>query len=256
MTSIIAECGLCHDGNIDRAHSMIAAAAFSGAAGVKFQKRSAAHWFRDSTPRPEGRQSFGATAGEHRRALELTVAQHIDLRAHARALGLLFGVSVWDIESAVEAMDRIRPDYIKIGLPVVRDNAKLAERIGRLSELPLHVSCSTVQQAAEWGDRGAIVYYCPGHYPDGDHEIDVSKLGMFNARGISLHTRNIDFAARAAQYGIAYVEHHFALDGTLHSDREYSLSPEELANLAARVGVRVKQREYEAQESLWLTGRS
>lgn len=236
---VIAECGLCHDGSFSRAIAMIDAAADAGAWGVKFQKRSAPHWFADPTPRPPARRNFGRTAGEHRRNLELTASQHEILRRHAHSRGLAYGVSVWDVESASEALHVIGADWIKIGRPMlVMPGGEGRRLISLLSSLvaggKLHASCRDGLEASivRSSAPDARVYYCPGRYPDPDHLVDAfAGVGAIAAAGISLHTRSLHHAADAVKAGARYVEYHFALSGTVHSDSEFALAPANLARL-------------------------
>lgn len=236
---LVAECGLCHDGEIDRAREMVVTAAQAGANAVKFQKRSALAWFEDSTPRPPHRVNFGRTAGAHRAALEFTVREHIDLRALAHSVGVKYGLSVWDRESAHEASEQIFPDFVKIGRPFARTAESALVIQDLLAHFPperIHISCRTAAEAAAARRLvpAATIYYCPGNYPDRDDEIFAAqRVALLGADGISLHTRELYHATAAVAVGARFVEHHFALAGTLHADAAYSLSPEAIQELAA-----------------------
>lgn len=236
---VIAECGLCHDGSFSRAIAMIDAAADAGVWGVKFQKRSAPHWFADATPRRPGRNSFGMTEGAHRKALELTASQHETLRRHAHSRGLAFGVSVWDVESASEALHVIGADWIKIGRPMMvmpgGEGRRLLELLASMvTGDKLHVSCRDESETrlVRMVAPDARVYYCPGRYPDNDALVQAT-LGVagIKAAGVSLHSRNLHHARDAVAAGARYVEYHFALPGTVHSDAEFALAPQGLARL-------------------------
>lgn len=241
--NVIAECGLCHDGSFDRAQQMIAAARKAGAAGVKFQKRSGWEWFSDSTPRPADRISFGATVGQHRRALEFNAAEHAMLRTQAQAMGLMYGVSVWDEESIREAADVIRPTYVKIGRPAMigpNGRALLRGVMCRFAEPFIHVSCRDAAEAAAVRAEcpSAVIYYCPGRYPDADADVHAADgMRRISAQGLSVHSRNVMHAIEAcgAEHTRAsacrWVEYHFALPGTRHSDSAYSLDPNQLGAL-------------------------
>lgn len=238
---LIAECGLNHDGSLERAHEMIRAAASAGATAVKFQKRSAARWFDDPLPRIGPRTHFGATHGDHRRWLEFMPDDHVELRRLAHSLGLRYGLSVWDIESATEALHIIRPDWIKLGRPFVitwRGQQVLHATARVLPPGALHVSCRDSVELAEVRAQSpdAVVYYCPGFYPDRDaHVRAATSVARLDVRGISLHTRTLDHAVEAVQAGARWVEYHVALAGTRHSDAAYSLDPLELARLVRMV---------------------
>lgn len=241
--SVIAECGLCHDGLFDRAQQMIAAARKAGAAAVKFQKRSGSEWFADPTPRPADRVSFGVTVGQHRRALEFNAAEHSMLRAQAQAMGLMYGVSVWDEESIREAADVIRPTWVKIGRPAMigpQGRYLLRRTMLRFADPYIHVSCrdEAEAEAVRRDCPSAVIYYCPGRYPDADADVDAAGgMRRIGAQGISLHTRTLRHAIEAcgathsSVSACRWVEYHFALPGTKHADAAYSLGPTELGEL-------------------------
>ena len=95
---VVAELGLNHDGQPAKAELLIEQAASIGADAVKFQRRCV-----DRLLAPEGldapysgAHAYGATYGEHRRALELPDEAWPRLKALAESLGLLFFSSAWD----------------------------------------------------------------------------------------------------------------------------------------------------------------
>lgn len=222
---------------------MIQAAARCGAGAVKFQKRSGWEWFRDTTPRPADRVSFGETVGQHRRALEFNAAEHAMLRGQAAAMGLAYAVSVWDEESVDEAAAVIRPTWVKIGRPAMvgpRGVELLRMTMRRFAEPYIHVSCRDSDEAAAVRAEcpSAVIYYCPGRYPDVDADVDaVAGMRRISAQGISLHTRAIRHAidacgaTRTRASACQWVEYHFALPGTKHADSAYSLGPQEMGEL-------------------------
>ena len=78
------------------------------------------------------RNSYGATYGEHREALEFTTEQHLELIAHAKKVGITFFSTAFDIPSAdfLEALDmpayKIASGDI-INLPLLRHVAKFGK---------------------------------------------------------------------------------------------------------------------------------
>jgi sialic acid synthase len=106
---IIAEIGLNHNGNIDTARKSIAEAARVGANAVKFQKRTTKDiLIQEYLDRPySGQNSYGATYGEHRDALELPDEVWPELCKMSQDLGMDCFASPWDIKSAdfLETLD-------------------------------------------------------------------------------------------------------------------------------------------------------
>ena len=80
-TFLIAEIGQNHNGDIDVAKKLIDVAARSGANAVKFQKRDLdSELTKEAFDAPYiNNNSYGSTYGEHRRFLELSIDQHLEL---------------------------------------------------------------------------------------------------------------------------------------------------------------------------------
>lgn len=87
---IVAEIGQNHNGRMSFARRLIDGVAECGADAVKFCKRHLpSELTRAAAARPYvGPQSFGATYGAHRQALELSAAQHAELKVYADNVAL------------------------------------------------------------------------------------------------------------------------------------------------------------------------
>src|SRR5256885_14367904 len=99
---VIAEIGHNHQGDLEKAKALIHAAKECGVDAVKLQKRDNRALFTRAfydTPY-DNENSFGATYGEHREALELGREEWIELRRYARELELGFVVAAFDPSSA------------------------------------------------------------------------------------------------------------------------------------------------------------
>jgi sialic acid synthase len=86
---VIAEIGLNHNGDLGLALELIDLAKQAGADAAKFQKREVDRCFTRAAldaPYP-GRNSFGATYGAHKRALELGPADYERLAERSRRAG-------------------------------------------------------------------------------------------------------------------------------------------------------------------------
>lgn len=230
MVKVIAEIGLCHDGNLNKALRLVEAAAEAGCWGAKTQIRMNPHWFEDERPRPTERYSFGRTEGEHRRALELDRENHLILRDTANRHDLHYGASAWD-EASVGFI-RKELDFLKIGRPMIR----YAEEL-----LGVVLDQTTFVSVRNWTDMyrclvsNVTFLACPGNYPDSmdDAQRVLNDLSS-GSSGASLHMNNVDDLCQLAS-GLEWLEVHVCLDHTLHSDRQYSLNPEMLTGLVQRL---------------------
>src|SRR3954470_20373150 len=99
---VIAEIGHNHQGSLERAHELFDEAKAAGAHAVKLQKRdNRSLYTRELFNKPyENDDSYGATYGEHREALEFDRAQYEELRTYAAAIGVTFFATAFDLASA------------------------------------------------------------------------------------------------------------------------------------------------------------
>src|SRR5437660_8266132 len=99
---VIAEIGHNHQGELEKAKALVHAAKECGVDAVKFQKRENRTLFtRAFYASPyDNANSFGATYGQHREALELDRDEWVELRAYSRELELGFIAAAFDAHSA------------------------------------------------------------------------------------------------------------------------------------------------------------
>lgn len=236
---VVAEIGQNHNGRRELAEQLIDAAAWAGADAVKFTKRDLdcelsleAH----NQPYP-GRNSFGATYGEHRRALELSGDDLSWLAARARRLGLAVYGTACDVPSA-DLLAELKFDVIKIAS---RDlaNLPLLNHVAHLSP-PVFISTgmsgwTEIDEAAELlASEGSrfVVFQCTSLYPTPPEQAHLRSLPALAKRydvpvGFSDHTLGTRLAPVAVALGACAVEKHLTLDRTLPgTDHECSLEPE------------------------------
>merc|ERR1719331_3803168 len=116
---VIAEIGCNHRGEIETAKELLTLAKEAGATCGKFQKRCPKELLTPeqyNAPHPNPKNSFGATYGEHREYLELSIDDHRELQAHCQKIGIEYSASVWDTTSAKEIVS-LNPKLIKVGSP-------------------------------------------------------------------------------------------------------------------------------------------
>ena len=99
---VIAEIGHNHQGSVERARQLLVAARDCGVHAVKLQKRdNRSLYTREMFDKPyDNENSFGATYGEHREALEFGRAEYEELQAESARLNIAFFSTAFDIQSA------------------------------------------------------------------------------------------------------------------------------------------------------------
>ena len=98
---IIAEIGINHNGSLDIAKKLIAAAVVAGCDAVKFQKRTVdVVYTPEDLARPR-ENPFGSTNGDLKYGLEFGKAEYQAIAAYCKSNNILWFASAWD-EASVD----------------------------------------------------------------------------------------------------------------------------------------------------------
>lgn len=252
-TVIIAEAGVNHNGELDTAMRLIAAAAEAGADYVKFQTFKAENLVAASARKAEY-QIANCADGETSqlamlRKLELQPEHFALLAEECRRLGIGFLSSPFDAES-VQLLAPLAQDYWKIpsgeitNLPLLRDIGSRGGRVilstgmCELSEVARAVD-ELVKAGTQRGD--ITLLHCNTQYPT--PMCDVNLRAMESLRtlgcgsvGYSDHTRGIEIPVAAVALGAEMIEKHFTLDKNMSGpDHKASLDPAELKAMVSAV---------------------
>ena len=206
-TQIILEVASNHNGDLDTARELIAAAAEVGADYVKFQSY-------------QSRTLVGAYERESQRraALELSDEDHVVLVEECRRRRVRFLTTPFDVDR-IAFLSTLGLDAIKVASPDIGS----ATMIRRLREHFPHLIVSTgmsttdeVQTAANLlqGHRFTFLH-CVSLYPtpvEKAHLIRMDWLRQFTPSvGLSCHSLDLRVAKVAIARGAAFVEKHFTL---------------------------------------------
>lgn len=224
-TYLIAEIGQNHQGELAVARQLIDTAAAAGVDAVKSQKRHVRSLLTEEEYRRpyENPHSFGRTYGEHRERLELTIEQHLDLKAHAASRGLDYFCSPWDLHSLEELVEA-GFEILKVASAQVT-NLPLLDRAAATG-LPVILSTG-MSDAAEVdaavaafpGETELYLLQCTSTYPSQFSDLNLRVLPAFQERygrpvGLSGHHRGIAVDVAAVALGARLLERHFTLDRT------------------------------------------
>ncbi|QGJ70995.1 Spore coat polysaccharide biosynthesis protein spsE [Planctomycetales bacterium 10988] len=245
---IVAEIGQNHNGDLGLAMELIDAAKWAGVDAVKITKRDldwelATH-LRD---RPySGPHSFGATYGEHRRALELSAEAHRQMARRIREHGLLYLGTACDPPS-ISLLDEFEVDAFKVASRDA-DNLPLLKALCRRDR---PVLLSTGMSSWEELDVGVRVFQeagvplllmqCTSQYPTPWDEVHLRSMQTLRQRygvpvGFSDHSPGSLLAPVAVAMGACVIEKHLTFDRTAKgSDHQCSLEPEEFRQLVEQV---------------------
>ncbi len=250
---IIAEAGVNHDGDLDRARALVRAAAVAGADMVKFQTFSAVKIAASHAPKA-GYQQVSTDADESQREmiarLELSRADHDALIAECASAGIQFFSTGFDTESLDMLVDELGIDRIKVPSGEITNLPLLRHISGKRLPVILSTGMATlgeIEDAIGVLETGGIarpditVLHCNTEYPTPPSDVNLKAMNAIGvalgvAVGYSDHTLGIEISVAATALGATIIEKHFTLDRTLPGpDHAASLEPEELAAMVRAI---------------------
>lgn len=247
---VIAEAGVNHDGDIEKALHLVDIAADAGADYVKFQTFSTERLVLPDAPKAAYQQrgtSVAETQFEMLRRLELSEQAHRAVQARARSRGIGFlstpfdevaadflsslGVSLWKVPSGELTNLPFLRHVARMGGPMI-----ISTGMATLGEVERALG---VVRAAGCAD--ITLLHCTSSYPAAVDDVNLrAMVTMSNAFGVptgySDHTSGIEVAIAAAALGAVIIEKHFTYDARATGpDHAASLEPRALGELVRSV---------------------
>ena len=241
---IIAEIGQNHNGSIDLAKKIIDMSKRCGADAVKFQKRDIdSELTEEAFNKPyDSPNSFGLTYGEHRKFLELSKDEHLELKEYCDMIGITYFCTPCDVPS-VEIMEEIGCPFYKVAS---RDltNIPLLKKLGQLEKTVIistgMASIEDIDNAIEALDlpkKMLIIMQCVSQYPCDVENVNLKVINTLKNKyktnvGLSDHTSGIIVPAVATSMGATVIEKHVTSDRTMKgTDQPGSLEEKGLYKL-------------------------
>lgn len=242
---IVAEIGLNHCGELNRAFELIHAASESGADAIKLQKRSPKHLLTKTAynyPYNNGGNSFGTTYGAHREALEFSLDQYAILKEFADKYNLILFVSVWD-EPSVSLTRELDLPIVKIPSADLT-NDRLITLVSNLGK-PIFISTgmsteteiSHAVSLLKSLEANYVLFHTVSVYPTPVSKSKLSTISSFQKKynvlsGYSGHELEPSIAIAARALGACVIEKHFTIDRTWKGpDQAISLLPNEFLHM-------------------------
>jgi sialic acid synthase len=260
---VIAEIGHNHQGDLEKAKALIHAAKECDVDAVKFQKRDNRRLFtRAFYDSPyDHENSFGATYGEHREALELDKGAWFELSRHTREEGIAFVAAAFD-EPSADFLAELEVDAFKfasgdlLNVPFLRYVAAIGKPMflstggGTIEDID-----RAVEAIASLNLR-LCVLHCTASYPAEVEDLNLSVITQLRERypdfviGLSDHHNGIAMAPVAYMLGARVFEKHFTLNHAWKgTDHAYSLMPDgmrrfvrDLQRVPSALGDGIKRR--------------
>lgn len=250
-TYIIGEIGQNHNGSVDIAKLIIDLIArpvvqeefdltLKPMNAVKLTKRDLYEELSDSQMnRPYvNENSFGATYGEHRTALELSDEQHFEVYKYAKSKELDF-VETLCAKGCLSLLKLFTPDYLKVAS---RDltNLPLLEAMAE-TKIPIILSTgmagkedldNALSIIAKYHDDISILH-CVSQYPTNPNNLNLLTIKYLQENygkytiGFSDHTIGISAPVAAVAMGAKIIEKHITIDRRMKgTDQKGSLGPD------------------------------
>jgi N,N'-diacetyllegionaminate synthase len=248
---IIAEAGVNHDGDPERARRLIDVAVEARADAVKFQTWRPGEItgrFTHKVAYLDSTTDVGETRYELSSRLALPYPVFRELKEHAEKRGILFLSTPDGFDSLGFLAGELNIPIIKIGSSEVT-HPQYLEAVGRTGRpVILSTGLSNLGEvekalaALRRGGAGPIVLlHCTSEYPAPDNEMNLRAMltlrNAFNLPvGLSDHSLGAEASIAAVAMGAAVIEKHFTLDRSRPGpDHQASLDPAGLAAFVASI---------------------
>ena len=249
---IIAEAGVNHNGDLEKALQLIDEAASAGADYVKFQTFCSEELVSASAALADyQKQNVTETNSqlEMLKKLEIPIDWYPMLIRRCEERGIRFLSTGFDKES-VEFLLKFSPDFIKVPSGEIT-NYDFLKFVGSCNKkVILSTGMSTMVEVKmasklliEAGLRSTdlIVLHCHTEYPTAFSDVNLMAMKSIAEDlrvdiGYSDHTSGIEVAIAAVALGACCIEKHFTLDKTLPGpDHKASLDPTELTQMVIAI---------------------
>jgi len=244
---LIAEIGVNHNGDMQLARRMIAAAKSSGADAVKFQTFTAEALVSQGTPKVRYQESTTSPSESHYEMiekLELKRKDHFLLKSYCDKVGIEFLSTPYDVNSAKFLHEELDVRLFKTASADIVD-LPLHQYIASTGKHSLvSVGMATLGEIEDVvdiyrspGSQNPTLLHCVSNYPCADESLNLNVMmtlkNAFQLQvGYSDHSIGCEAAVLSVALGAKIIEKHFTLDRNLAGpDHMASSTPQEFAEL-------------------------
>lgn len=255
---IIAEAGVNHNGDADRALEMVDVAAAAGANAIKFQTFSADKLVSPQAEKAEYQKRETGEGSQYAmlKALEMSDDLHRALFDRCIRAGIEFMSTPFD-ENSADMLVELGMPRIKVPSGEITNHPFLRHLAGKNRQMIVSTGMANMEEivdaltvisetrhnsgfAAPMTDV-VTVLHCTSNYPADATEVNLRAMRSIAEQtgmpvGYSDHTLGLAVSTAAAALGAEVIEKHFTLDRSLPGpDHRASLTPEELGALIAQI---------------------
>ena len=246
---IIAEAGVNHNGDPQKALKLVDIAARAGADCVKFQFFEADRLVTKTADRAEYQiRNMDADETQYQmlKRLELRLEDFISIREYCRKKKIDFLITPFD-EHAADQLDALEVEAYKVSSGDITNKPFLEYLAGKGKRILLSTGMSTmeeVQKAVRWirdaGNDDLVLFHCTSNYPAPYESVNMRAMESLKQFGVPVgysdHTEGIEIPVMAVAMGAAYIEKHFTYDRKADGpDHRASLAPEDLGAMVRAI---------------------
>ncbi|MAF99553.1 MAG: N-acetylneuraminate synthase [Nanoarchaeota archaeon] len=245
-TFFIAEAGVNHDGDINKAKQLIDVAVEAGADCVKFQSFKTDKLLVQNLEKAEYQKVGDGTDGNYAemiRRLEINEQMHVELFNYCEQKGIMFLSTPFDNEST-DLLDKLGVKAFKIDSGNLNHPQHLKHIASKSKPIILSTGMATIGEIDEavkaiysTGNKQLILLHCTSNYPPSPLDVNLKAMKtlryQFNIPiGYSDHTPGLPVSLAAVGHGACIIEKHFTLDRNAKGpDHLASLEPQEVIDL-------------------------
>ena len=252
-TIIIAEAGVNHNGDLDKAKKLVEAAESAGADYVKFQTFNADKLVSKSAKKAEYQVKNMNDGDDSQytmlKKLEMPHEWHVELKKYAESAGIQFLSTGFDEES-IDYLYELGQPFFKIPSGEITNKPYLQHIAAKGKSVILSTGMATIKEIRDalniLNENGIkrdsiTVLHCNTEYPTPMEDVNLNAMlhiqKEFNVKiGYSDHTLGIEVPIAAVALGAEVIEKHFTLDRSLPGpDHAASLEPNELKDMVTAI---------------------
>ncbi len=247
---IIAEAGVNHNGDIEKAKKLIDVAVDAGVDAVKFQTFNTDKLIIKNAPKADYQNK---TTDENEsqydmlKKLELNKKEHEYLQNYCDKKDIQFMSTPFSFDT-VDLLEELDINLYKIGSSDL-NNLPLLKYVAKKNKpIILSTGMSTLTEVSEavdtilnTGNDKLILLHCVSNYPAQYENVNLRAMNVmkntFNLEvGYSDHTLDIEVPIAAVAMGAKVIEKHFTLDKKMEGpDHKASLNPNQLIDMVKSI---------------------
>jgi N,N'-diacetyllegionaminate synthase len=247
-TYIIAEAGVNHNGDLEKAKELIDVAKDAGADAVKFQTFKAKELASKEASKVDYQKEENEEDSQYEmlKELELAKKNFEKLKDYASQKEITFLSTPFEKQSA-DILEDLEVKAFKIGSGEITNTPLLRHIAKKGKPIILSTGMSDLGEVEDAVDvlkeenAEFVLLHCVSNYPTRPKEVNLRAMDTleqaFNVpTGFSDHTMDTHIPVAAVARGATVIEKHFTLDKSLEGpDHEASLNPEELEEFITKI---------------------